>query len=267
MAWDETDFTLTCDQSGTEHRITVSLPFRYERLDSAPLVVCLDGAWIHGAARDASRVMSMGGDAPEAIVVGVEFTSTSMGEYLRERTRWYTPTPWVPPERIGVKGLTAEECGKADVMRAFLRDQLLPRLAGDYRIDETWVVGHSFSALCALSALLAEPNLFDKWLLASPSVWWDDRAILGIEAAHAEANDDLPTTVFMSAGSHEDADDDESLHMRSNVEELVATLRGRNHPGLRLETAILDGENHNSVIGAAISRGMRALVTAPSSGS
>ena len=251
---------MTCDLSGVEHLISVALPVRYEKLETAPLVVVLDGGWMFGTMVDATRVMSMNGEAPEAIVVGVSFNEQNMGEYLRQRARWYTPTAWVPPAETGVKGLEPEQCGKAETLLAFLSDQLLPHIESDYRVGERWIAGHSFSALFALRSLLLKPELFDKWLLASPSIWWDDRAILGIEEAYAEANDDLPAHVFLSAGEREDDEDDlDFFRMRSNVEALGATLQARNYPGLTLERALLADENHNSAIGAAVSRGLRAL--------
>jgi predicted alpha/beta superfamily hydrolase len=261
VTWPTTSFQLTCDLSGIEHDITVSLPVRYDKLESAPVVVCLDGAWIFGTAMDATRVMSMGGEAPEAIVVGVSFAEQNMGEYLRQRARWYTPTAWVPPAETGVKGLEADQCGKADLLIAFITDQLLPRLEADYRIGERWFVGHSFSALFGMRALLAKPELFDKWLLASPSVWWHDRVILGFEETYATENDDMHAQVFLSTGELEDGDsENDYFRMRSNVEVLGASLASRGYPSLVLHRVVLADENHNSAIGAAISRGLRTLV-------
>lgn len=260
MAWSETHFRLTCDRSGTEHAVTVALPVRYEALDSAPLIVCMDGVWTAGAVRDATRIMSMTGEAPEAIVVGVSFTDDSMSDYLRSRTGWYTPTPWVPPDEAGVKGLVAEDCGRALTLLAFLRDQLMPRLTSDYRVGESWLLGHSFSGLFGLRTLFTEPELFDKYLLISPSIWWDDRVILDIENAYATSNPDLSASVFLSAGKREDENfPSDAYSIRGNVEELVTRLEGRGYDSLELLHAILPAETHNSTIGAAISRGLRAL--------
>lgn len=260
MAWTETNFTVKCERTGTEHAISVALPLRYDRLETAPLVLCMDGAWTFGAVRDATRIMSMSGEAPEAVVVGVSFNDDSMAGYLRSRASWYTPTPWVPPEETGVKGIAAEDCGRALDHLAFLRDQLLPRLVADYRFGERWLVGHSFSGLFGLQALFAEPDLFDKYLLASPSIWWHERSILDVEAKYAEANDDLPAEVFLSVGDQEDVVFGDSYHMRANIEELAATLAGRGYANLEVSYALLSAENHNSSIGAAMSRGLRALM-------
>jgi predicted alpha/beta superfamily hydrolase len=260
MLWETSEFTLTCDISGLDHGISVGLPPRFDKLESPPLIVCLDGPWMFGTVLDATRIMSMSGEAPEAVVVGVSFTDQSMGEYLRQRARWYTPTPWVPPEETGVKSIDADECGKVETFLAFLNDQLLPRIEGQYHTSERWFIGHSFGALCGLRALMVKPEMFDRWLLASPSIWWDDRVILEMEEAYAEVNDDLPAHVFLSAGTDEDAGDPGNFRMTSNVAVLGTTLAARDYPNLSLTRMELQGDEHSSGIGNAVSKGLRALL-------
>jgi uncharacterized protein len=262
MLWETSTFTLTCDRSGLDHDISVGLPARFDKLDAPPVIVCLDGPWMFGTVLDATRIMSMSGEAPEAVVVGVSFTDQSMGEYLKQRARWYTPTAWVPPPETGVRGLEQDETGKVETFIAFLNDQLLPHLEARYRTGERWFVGHSFSALCGVRALLVKPEMFDRWLLASPSIWWHDRVILDMEEAYAEANDDLPAHVFLSAGTdEEDSDPVGTFRMTSNVAVLGSTLASRGYPNLKLTRMELDGDAHSSVIGNAISKGLRALLT------
>ncbi|MGH1488341.1 MAG: alpha/beta hydrolase [Acidimicrobiales bacterium] len=267
MTWPITDFSLTCDRSGVEHHISVALPARHKALDRMPLVLCLDGPWVFGTTLDATRIMSMSGEAPEAMVVGLSFSDQAMSEYLRQRARWFTPTPWVPPEITGVKGVAAEECGQAQVLLEFISEQLLAAVEERFcrdsglEISERWLVGHSFSGLFGLRTLLSAPTLFDKWLLASPSIWWDDRAILGFESKYAAANDDLPARVFTCYGGDEAAPEvDTNFNMGANIEELVASLQARNYPSLKLTHQVLPGDGHASSIGAAISKGLRALV-------
>ena len=262
MSWHTEQRRVICESTGTEHVLDIGLPVRHGRLEQPPVVICLDGRWTFGTTLDATRIMSMRGEAPEAVVVGVSFGPERMSDYLLERARWYTPTPFVPPEITGVKGLAKEETGRADEFRAFLADQVMPAVEAEFETGERWLIGHSFSGLFALSTLLTEPELFDKFLLASPSIWWDDRAAFGLEERYSETHDDLPAHVFLSVGRDEDALDaagPDSFRMKDNVEALAATLASRRYPSLRFDHAVLEGEGHNSTIGAAISRGLRSL--------
>lgn len=268
MTWPVSEFTVVDDRTGLEQVVTVGLPVRHQSMESAPLLLCLDGPWMFGTVLDATRLMSMSGEAPEAVVVGLSFTDRSMSAYLRQRARWFTPTPFVPPPITGVKGIEAAETGRAAELQTFLADRLLPLIeaehCGSLQITERWFIGHSFSALFGLRALLTDNTLFDKWLLASPSIWWDDRSILTVEADHAGRSDDLPARIFTSYGEHEDGDYQEEIgydfRMGGNADDLVATLKGRNYPNLVLSHAVTPGDHHASTIGAAVSRGLRALL-------
>ncbi|MEM9562113.1 MAG: alpha/beta hydrolase-fold protein [Actinomycetota bacterium] len=265
MAWPVDEFTFPDPDTGVEHVVSVALPVRHATLERVPLLLCLDGPWMFGTVRDATRIMSMGGEAPEAAVVGLSFADRSMGEYLRQRARWYTPTPWVPPEVTGVRGVEASECGRAADLLRFIRRHLLPMVEGDHLggtpVSERWLIGHSFSALFGLRTLFTAPDAFDRWLLASPSIWWDDRSVLDREATWAAANDDLPARVFLSYGEQEATEfGDPRFEMGANVERLVETLRDRAYPGLELSHRVLPGDGHSSSIGAAVSHGLRSLM-------
>lgn len=258
--WQIEHFNLIDRATGVEHLISVDLPARYDQLDAPPLVVVLDGPWLFGTVADAVRIMSTSRESPEAIVVGVSFTDTKVSDYFRQRARWYTPSRWKPPEEAGVKGVEADECGRAAEFRSFLIDGLLVELARRYRFGQRWLVGHSFSALFTLDTLFADPDAFDHWMMLSPSVWWDDRHVLSAEAAYADANTDLAATAFISAGSAED--DNAVAHLfriRANAAELVERIESRNYPSLTLHYAVLDGGTHSSCLGHGVAKGLRAF--------
>lgn len=259
--WRTDRLAITCDQSGTQHEVSVALPSRFDSLTEPPLIVCMDGPWVFGSVVDATRIMSMAGEAPEAVVIGVSFVADSMSEYLRQRARWFTPTPYVPPAVTGVKDLVKDETGKALVLRDMLRDQVLPQIEGRYGTGDRWLVGHSFSGLFGLRVLFDSPELFGNWLLMSPSIWWDDRSILGFEAAFARSRPSFEANVYFSSGAEEDNDTGGAFAMGPNVAELAETLATRAYPGLTMRREVLAASTHSSTIGAGVGRGLRALTT------
>lgn len=261
MAWRTSEHLISDEITGVQHFVTIDFPHRFEQLTQPPVIVCLDGAWTAGTVRDATRIMSMSGEAPEAVVVGVWFDDATMSSYLRSRARWYTPTAWVPPTESGVKGVLAEDTGHAATYRRFLSERLLPFIEQEVDAGERWLVGHSFSALFGLHTLFTEPGLFDAYVLASPSIWWDDRAILDTAQQWSEKRHDMPATVFMSAGENEGGDrfDDNIFRIKDNMLELGETLRERRYPTLDLSWTILAGETHNSTTSNAINKGIRSI--------
>lgn len=263
MLWETSTFALDCPVTELAWNIDVALPTRYGTIDSPPIIVCMDAPWIFGTVRDAVRIMSMAREVPEAIVIGVGFQAETNREHTRLRAQWFSPTPYLPPPETGVRDVTAEDCGRADRTIGFLEATLLPRLSADFNFGDRWFVGHSFSGLLGLRALFTKPTLFDKWLLASPSVWWDDRAILADEAAWAAGSFNLDAHVFISAGEHDAETPPDGVSIADTAVALGDTLRARNYPSLRVATRILPGESHFSTIGAAVSAGLRYLSATP----
>ena len=251
----EDHFDLHSDETGLDYRIWVEVPNRYRAKPDAtfPVVICLDGLWTYGPVRDAFRIMPLGRELPEAVVVGVGHAAQDMVEVLQFRAVDYTPTRFQSPPQTGVR-LPADDVGRADRFRRFLIDSLLPLLADRYRLsDDRTMVGHSFSALFGVDTLLSEPAAFDRWVLTSPSIWWDDRVMLTREAAHAAQTEDVAATVFLSLGGDEVEDG------FGGQKELYEQLASRRYPSLDLHWELFPGETHQSVISAAVVRGLRTV--------
>lgn len=247
-------FGLHSSETGFGYEITVEVPNRYPRSDrSYPLVVCLDAQWTYGAVRDAFRILPLSQELPEAVVVGVAHAAPDLHQVLQQRAVDFTPTPYAAPPETGVR-LPAEDVGRADRFRRFLLDTVMPAVADRYRVSgQRTLVGHSFSALFGLDTLLVEPTAFDRWVLPSPSVWWDDRVMFAREAEHASRTTDIPATVFLSVGGEETHDGfggQEAFHRQ---------LAGRRYPSLDLSWHLFPGETHQSVISGAVVRGLRTV--------
>jgi predicted alpha/beta superfamily hydrolase len=104
-------------------------------------------------------------EIPPLVIVGVCHTGV-------RRLSEYTPTR----DRKLRKG------GKADRYAEMLARELKPFIDREYRTlkpaSHTGVGGSSLGALASLAAGLDYPRVFGKLALLSPSVWWDNRAIV-----------------------------------------------------------------------------------------
>ncbi len=117
---------------------------------------------------------------------------------------------------------------------------------------------HSYGGLFATFVLLTAPDLFERYLVVSPSYWYDQRLIFRLEQQAAGRYEDLPARVFLSVCSLENPPEGRQP-MVEDLERLARQIRGRNYPRLELETQIFPDEGHNSVFPAALSRGLRWL--------
>jgi predicted alpha/beta superfamily hydrolase len=197
-------------------------------------------------------------ELPELIVIGIGYPTLTYKETLGYRSRDYTPTEdpaWL--ERfIQARSLTeAYGTGGAQNFLSFIQEELMPFIQSNYPVDpdDKTMGGSSLSGLFGLYSLFKEPEIFNKYMIGSPSLWWDDEVLFSFERAYADEHDDLPARVFMSIGGLED----ESVIRL--MQHIVEILQQRDYPSLELTSHIFEGETHLSVPAAAISRGLRVL--------
>jgi len=89
--------------------------------------------------------------------------------------------------------------------------------------------------------------LFQRYIIVSPSLWYADRWIFGLQ--HAKA---IQGRVYLAVGSFEG---DSEHDMVVDLQRFARNLRKIS--GLAVSMAALDGETHNSVFPRALSNGLR----------
>ena len=163
----------------------------------------------------------------------------------------FTTTAVDAPALTGVR-VPGEQLGGAEAFRRWLAAEVIPFLKTQYRISEMTFIGHSFSALFGVHVLLETSAMFDHYLLASPSVWWDDQVMFRREQQRYESSKHLDAHVFMSKGELET--DELSPH-----QEFHDQMVSREYEGLNLHWKVFPNESHMSVTPLALSHGLRTL--------
>ena len=153
-----------------ERPLMISLPAAYRDGESRfPVLYLLDPSTRFHHTTGTLRTLARIGHLPEMIVVGVENT---------DRTRDLAPE-WTRAEIEDDMRATVERAGGADRFLQFLEDELIPHVESTYRTSPFRVlVGHSFGGLFVVHTLNQRPELFQALLAISPSLWWDDGAIV-----------------------------------------------------------------------------------------
>jgi predicted alpha/beta superfamily hydrolase len=107
------------------------------------------------------------GAIPPVLLVGVYNTGV-------RRISEYTPT----------RDAQNRKGGKGDRYARMLAQELKPFIDAEYRTKrgaaDTGIGGSSLGGLAAIEAGLLYPRVFGKVAVMSPSVWWDERSILGM---------------------------------------------------------------------------------------
>ena len=234
-----------------------------------PVVYVLDGDMTFGAASVIARALQIGpGAIAPVLVVGVGYADDHADQPAPMALRHRDLTPSVDQRYLtmarGAPGPMALPPtilpGGADDFLDFLEDELKPFIAARYAVDreDQALIGVSLGGLFALHVLFTRPEAFRRYGAISPSIWWDERTVLGEEATLAARVTDLDRRLFLAVGALEEAQD-ATARMVSNLYELEATLRARAYPSLEMAMQVLPDESHMSVFPAAISRAFRAL--------
>lgn len=95
-----------------------------------------------------------------------------------------------------------------------------------------------------------------RYLLGSPSIWYDNKLIIQTEQTYAKQHPDLPAELFFSVGELEE---EVNAGMVRNMLELTSILKSRKYRNLSLDWVLLDGETHMSAPGVCFRRGLRYL--------
>ncbi|MBU8540463.1 alpha/beta hydrolase [Falsiroseomonas tokyonensis] len=267
-------FDMAPDAGGPPWRIFLYRPEGPAPEAGWPVMVLLDANAVMGIAVDALRVQAAyptGTGIAQAVLVGIGYPTEA--PYDSVRRSWdYSPPPGrsFPPHRPGGPEVRT---GGAEPFLEFIETELKPRIASLAPIDPARQAffGHSFGGLCVLHALFTRPQAFADWIAISPSIYWEDAALLATErrfAALPAAARGTPR-LAMAVGEYEtrlapfqigrpdaarrQAALETGRHL-AHAQEMAARLRPL---GLAVEVTELPGETHMSVLPVAINLALR----------
>ena len=151
------------------------------------------------------------------------------------------------------------EAGGAENFLDFLNDDIKALVNSKFHIDtqDQTYCGFSLGGLFGLYTLFTSSDSFDRYVIGSPSIWWNDKYILKLEENYSKTNKNLTAKVFMSIGALEEEDDNDGFNMVTNFNNLSKTLLNRKYAGFDLKTSILEDETHCSAVLATLNRGLR----------
>lgn len=245
------------DSNNKDYELYIQLPKSYlETKTNYPLIIVNDTSWGFPITNGAMALMG-GNVVREAIVVGVSYSKGD--DRTISRTRDYTPT-YSPDEANGHSSAARKVSGHAKEYTAFLADQVIPLLQKNYRVDANnkIFVGHSFGGLLGTYILVNRPEIFNHYIIGSPSLWYDNKVIFKMEETYAKTHKSLKTNAMI----YVDANDD-SLNNKKMADDALAfekQLLSRNYEGFRLHVEVMYGENHHSVFPGLLSKGLMAAI-------
>ena len=242
-------FEIHSDHVGIDYQIYVALPPQYSEPDSTfPVIYNLDSDITFGMMTDISRMLRLDSEIPATIMVGITYGGDEE-KWRNNRSRDLTPAA-TEGNKIG---------GGARAFLSFIKEELIPVIDARYRTnpDDRVLSGASYAGLFTLYALTQEPDLFQRYLAAVPTLVYADRVLFDLEEKSAKGRKDLKARVFISAEGTQD--DNWYVDFWSAIWAYTHRLQSHEYPGLRIHTVMYRGESHAQSQPGSFTAGLKYL--------
>ncbi len=238
--------------NGQRYQIKVKFPKGYfESSQKYPVLYVTDAETNFGGVSYIVQRLIKDRLIPPILVVGIAY-HTDYKNFYRLRSRDLTPVE-MPHLTLGGK-LIPGPTGGANLFADFMEKELFPFIAQEYRVvpDDKTLYGHSYGGLFGRFILVNRPRLFNRYLLLSPSFWFnEDMMLRAIDTSQVHFND---TRLYMGSGSDEVRIDDLQIAFMQKLKE-------KEDKGISFLSEILENETHRTVFGRGFTNGMRFLFT------
>ncbi len=151
--------------------LNIYLPEGYDNKDTIKysVIYLLDGSadedFIHVVGLVQFNSFDWINRVPKSIVVGIANVD-------RKRDFSFPTTSEADKKRYPTSG-------HSDKFISFLEKELQPFIEKKYKTNSTkTIIGESLGGLLATEILLKNPTLFNKYIIISPSLWWDNGSLL-----------------------------------------------------------------------------------------
>ncbi len=243
-------------QLAEKRTLNIYLPEGYNASDTLryPVIYLLDGSadedFIHIVGLVQFNNFSWINRVPKSIVVGIANVD-------RRRDFTYPTTLEADKKRFPTTGHSAR-------FIAFMSDELQPFIDQTYKTTTAkTIIGQSLGGLLATEILLKQPHLFDKYIIISPSLWWDNGSLLNQPSALLQPNYTKETAVYIGVGKEGLTPGDVPRVMEVDANVLANTLKQTTNKRVTVYFDYLPQEDHATVTHQAVFNALRLLYPAP----
>ena len=232
--------------------LNIYLPEGYNPSDSIkyPVIYLLDGSadedFIHIVGLVQFNTFEWVNKVPKSIVVGIANVD-------RARDFTYPSTITELNERFPTSG-------HSDSFISFIENELQPYIAKKYRTNqEKTLIGQSFGGLLATEILLKKPTLFTKYIIVSPSLWWDNGSLLNLPSTLYTEGYNQQTTIYIGVGKEGLTPTKVPRVMEVDANLLSDKINQSKSKNVRVFFDYLPEENHATILHQAVSNAFEIL--------
>lgn len=235
-----------------DRNINIYLPEEFNPTDATkyPVIYILDGGveedFFHIAGIVRYNTQPWVERFPRSIVVGIENTN-------RRRDFTYAVPDLNFLEKEGFKKESFPQYGGSEKYISFLKNELQPYIEKNTKpIITEQLLGESLAGLMSTEILLKEPEMFNQYIIISPSMWWGGEKLL--KEADSLLKSRLKTTknVYIGAPNKE-----EDVRMYNEAEALYKILKSNKN--ITVSFDYMPDELHSTAIHQGVYNGFKKL--------
>ena len=239
-------------QLSEKRTLNIYLPDGYNKSDTIkyPVIYVLDGSadedFIHVAGLVQFNSFPWVNRVPKSIVVGIANVN-------RQRDFTYPTTVEEDKKRFPATG-------HSDKFIAFIEKELQPFVEKNYNTNTSkTIIGESLGGLLAAEILLKKPTLFDKYIIVSPSLWWDNGSLLNQTSAIFQNSFTKKTSVYIGVGKEGLAPTTTPHSMITDANVLADKIQQTKSKSVNVYFDYLPQEDHATISHQALYNAFRIL--------
>jgi uncharacterized protein len=237
---------------GEKRILNIYLPDGYNANDTIkyPVIYLLDGSadedFIHIVGLVQYNSFEWINLVPKSIVVGIATV---------DRRRDFTF-----PTTIEADKKQYPTTGHSDKFIDFLGTELQPYINKKFKTTQSkTLIGQSLGGLVATEILLKKPTLFNKYIIVSPSLWWDNGSLLNKDSDILNAAFKQQTDVYIGVGKEGLTPTTIPRVMEVDANLLAEKIKATKSKNVNVLFDYLPQEDHATIMHQAVSNAFRQL--------
>jgi predicted alpha/beta superfamily hydrolase len=237
---------------GEERTLNIYLPEGYNKNDTTRYAVTylLDGSadedFIHIVGLYQFYSFEWINRVPKTIIVGIATI---------DRRRDFTY-----PTTIEKDKKKYPTTGHSDKFIAFIEKELQPFIENRYKVNASkTIIGESLGGLLATEILLKKPALFNKYIIVSPSIWWDNGSLLSLQSPVLLEGYTHKTDVYVGVGKEGLTSTEMPRVMEVDANLLADKIKATKSKAVSVYFDYLPEENHATIMHQAVNNALKQL--------
>lgn len=247
---------LYSNELGEKRVLNIYLPEGYNQQDSAsyPVTYLLDGSidedFIHVAGLYQFNAFEWVNRVPKSLVVGIATV---------DRRRDFTF-----PTTIADDQKRFPTSGHSKQFIAFIEKELQPFVEKKYKANQNrTLIGQSLGGLLATEILLTKPALFNRYIIISPSLWWNNGSLLQAPSPLLSETFSQKTAVYIGVGKEGLTPTQTPRVMEVDANLLAEKIKSTPGKTVSLYFDYLPQEDHATIGHQAIANGLKFVYATP----